>query len=203
MSGRFGTSASKMMPPRNDASVTASRSLLDLMVVSIVSRNTATPTPIANPRSSPSAMSSFLFGDTGADGTSACLTTVTLIGEVPPLAGVSSCATTLVNDSETASAISLACDGDVLRTLTLMSTVFSGADAETLWPSTCGVEASFRLVMTGSSTIGVDTIAAYDFTRCWVKVLPSCNPVVLSEPEVVTNSWVCGAEVGVARHAGE
>ena len=106
------------MPERLGATV--AKSAVVFTVVSSVSRSTAMPMPTASPTSSPRAMSSFLLGETGTPGTSACLTVVTLMGDGPPLVGSSSEATTVEKDVPTAFAIRAADCGSVSVTVTLI-----------------------------------------------------------------------------------
>ena len=68
-----------------------------------------------------------------------------------------------------------------------MSTVSGGVVAVT-WSARSPVASTDSA--TGARIRGVVSSWAYDFTRCWVKVLPWSRAPLSSEPVVDTKNWV-------------
>jgi hypothetical protein len=102
----------------------------------------------------------------------AWLVTLTRTGELLPPDGASNVSTNLENCWPTASAIAFARRGDRSSTVTSMRTVPVGTDARISSWSWRMPYSRRSCSITALATAGLDTIGAYESTRCWEKSPP-------------------------------
>ena len=157
ISGRSFAFESKAIAPISGTSVTCATSRGDRTRLSSTLRSTAMPMLIASPTSPPSARFSGTFGLDGDSGGSASLTRVSRTGLAPSALDGSISGTALDRLAAIALARSAACTGSASSTVTVMSVVFSAADADTFLANSVEVMSRSIFAITGFSTIGVST----------------------------------------------